>query len=297
MPMVRIFEDKLALEGRSPQMVRKARISLGALLTDAQDRGLVGQNVVHARTRRRRRHGKNGDAARHQSKLQVGVDIPTPAEVRTIITALGNNNADRRPSLILTAIFTGLRISELRGLRWVDIDLKRAELHVRQRADRYDVIGRPKSKAGQRTIPLPPTLVSALRRWKLACPPGELGLAFPDTDGSVESYMNVTRRVLDPTLLAAGITAPKLDETGKPARDENDKPIIEAKYGWHSLRHFYASWCINRKVDGGLELPPKMVQARMGHASIAITMDVYGHLFPRGDDGTELAAAERAFLG
>jgi integrase len=47
---------------------------------------------------------------------------------------------------------------------------------------------------------------------------------------------------------------------------------------------------------GGLELPPKMVQQRMGHASIAITMDVYGHLFPRGDDGAELAAAEKALL-
>jgi hypothetical protein len=47
---------------------------------------------------------------------------------------------------------------------------------------------------------------------------------------------------------------------------------------------------------GGLELPPKMVQQRMGYASIAITMDVYGHLFPRGDDGAELAAAEKALL-
>ena len=64
----------------------------------------------------------------------------------------------------------------------------------------------------------------------------------------------------------------------------------------HALRHFYASWCINRKVDGGLELPSKMVQQRMGHASINITMDVYGHLFPRGDDGAELAAAEQALL-
>jgi integrase len=43
-----------------------------------------------------------------------------------------------------------------------------------------------------------------------------------------------------------------------------------------------------------LVLPPKMVQQRMGHASIAMTMDVYGHLFPRGDDGAELAAAEAA---
>jgi hypothetical protein len=40
-----------------------------------------------------------------------------------------------------------------------------------------------------------------------------------------------------------------------------------------------------------------MVQGRLGHATIAMTADRYGHLFPRGDDGAELAAAERAFLG
>jgi integrase len=41
----------------------------------------------------------------------------------------------------------------------------------------------------------------------------------------------------------------------------------------------------------------KLVQARLGHATIQMTADRYGHLFPRGDDGAELAAAERAFLG
>jgi integrase len=44
-------------------------------------------------------------------------------------------------------------------------------------------------------------------------------------------------------------------------------------------------------------LPAKVVQERLGHASILMTMDTYGHLFPRGDDGAELAAAEKAFLG
>ena len=52
----------------------------------------------------------------------------------------------------------------------------------------------------------------------------------------------------------------------------------KAKYpGLHSLRHFYASWCINRRVDGGLELPLKLVQSRLGHASIQMTADRYGH--------------------
>jgi integrase len=288
MPMVRTFEDKLALD-RSPAMVRKARISLGALLADAQDRGLVGQNVVRGRARRRR--GKDAHVVRQNGKLVVGVDIPSPDEVRAIVAAL--DDTSRAP--MLTAIFTGLRISELRGLRWDDVDLKRAELHVRQRADRYSVIGQPKSVAGERFIPLPPTLVSTLHKWKLAGPQSALGLVFPAADGGVENYVNITRHALVPPLLAAGLTKPALDEHGK-LRDTRGKPVVEAKYGWHSLRHFYASWCINRKDDGGLELPPKMVQARMGHATIAITMDTYSHLFPRQDGGDELASAEKALL-
>ena len=48
---------------------------------------------------------------------------------------------------------------------------------------------------------------------------------------------------------------------------------------------------------GGLGLPPKVVQERMGHSSITMTLDTYGHLFPRGDDSSELAEAERVLLG
>ena len=88
-------------------------------------------------------------------------------------------------------------------------------------------------------------------------------------------------RGLRPTLINAGVTTG--DGRGR-------------VYGLHAFRHFYASWCINRRADGGLELPAKVVQERLGHSSIMMTMDVYGHLFPRGDDSEELAAAERSLL-
>jgi hypothetical protein len=67
--------------------------------------------------------------------------------------------------------------------------------------------------------------------------------------------------------------------------------------GRDGARHFYASWCINPEDRGGQGLLPKVVQDRLGHSSIVMTMDTYGHLFPRGDDEAELAAAEKAFLG
>ena len=70
----------------------------------------------------------------------------------------------------------------------------------------------------------------------------------------------------------------------------------EPKYGLHSFRHFFASWCLNRKPEGR-ELQPQEVQALLGHSSIVMTMDVYGHLFPRQSDKAELAEATRALLG
>jgi integrase len=241
-----------------------------------------------------RRRGKERQGERRaKPKLRIGVDIPAPAEIKKIVAALPET---WRP-ILLTAIFTGLRASELRGLRWPNVDFAKRELHVRERADEYKQLGRPKSEAGERTVPLTPTVISTLREWKLKCPKGELGLVFPTAKGGVEYLYNIVRFGLIPAQIAAGISVPLLDKDGKPRKDENGNPEITGKYsGMHALRHFYASWCINRRIDGGLELPPKVVQERLGHSTIAMTLDTYGHLFPRHDDSEELAAAERTLL-
>jgi integrase len=294
-PFVRGFEDKLRDKGTSPAMIRAVRVSLGALLGDAQERGFVVRNAAREFSGKRGKRGQRQER-RKKGKLKVGIDIPTPDEVRAL---LAKSTGSFRPFL-LTAVFTGLRASELRGLLWRDVDLRRNELHVRQRADRYNTMGKPKSEAGERTIPLTPGLAQTLREWKLKCPKkdGQLWLVFPNGEGNVEAHANIVTRQLSPTMVLAGITKPVLDEQGKQKRDKDGEPIVVAKYtGLHALRHFFASWCINRKVDGGLELPAKVVQERLGHASIAMTLDVYGHLFPRGDDAAELAAGEKLLLG
>src|ERR1700722_17449877 len=293
-PMVREFEDKLARgdmpdgaesQPRTRVMVRKVRVSLSSLLSDAQERGLVSRNVVRDLRRTRARGVERKADRREKGKLKVGVDIPTREEIKALVEAAKG----RWRPILLTAIFTGLRASELRGLRWADVDLDKRELHVRQRADRYSAIGKPKSESGERTVPLTPIVANTLREWKLACPRSEAGLVFPSTGGLVEHHKNIVERGLVPTLIAAGVTAA---EDG-----QNGKAVKRAKYtGLHALRHFYASWCINRRIDGGLELPAKVIQERLGHSSIMMTMDVYGHLFPRGDDSAELEAAERSLL-
>jgi integrase len=273
-PVVRNFMDRLRAEGRSSAMVKRVVGDLGSILADAQERGQVAQNIVRSLSKRKKRQAER----RQKGRLKVGVDIPRPDEIKAIVAHLKG----RWRPLLLTAIFTGLRASELRGLRWDDVDLKKAEVHVRQRADKFKTIGKPKSESGERVVPMPPILVNALREWKLACPKGELGLLFPTGAGEVEYHSNIVTRGLAPVQIAAGVVT---KEGG-------------AKYtGLHALRHFYASWCINRREDGGLGLPLKVVQHRLGHSTIQMTADVYGHLFPSGDDGSELAAAERALLG
>jgi integrase len=213
----------------------------------------------------RSRKGKRTSESRNKAKLKVGVDIPTSEEVGSIIA----NAKPRWRPLFVVAAFTGLRASELRRLRWEDVDLKKNELHVRQRADRFKVMGRPKSRAGERTVPFGSYVSNTLKEWKLVCPKGELDLVFPNGAGRVEDLMNIVSRGL------------------APAQGAHYTKYTDAKYtGMHVFRHFYASWCIDRN------LPPKVIQERLGHASITITYDRYGHLFPRGDDSKEIDAAE-----
>jgi integrase len=293
-PLIRAFEDRLRegaepgrgdLKPRSPAMVRKVRASLSSLIGDAQERGLVSRNVARE-LRAKRKPGKERQAERRQrGKLKVGVDIPSREEIKAIV---GHLEGRWRP-ILLTAIFTGLRASELRGLRWADVDLAKREIHVRQRADRYNEIGAPKSESGDRVVPLPPIVLSALREWRLACPKGSLDLAFPTGRGTIASHANLITRALLPVQIAAGVTVTKKGPEGA--------TIVGAKYtGLHALRHFYASWLINPTSAGGMGLPGKVVQERLGHSSIVMTMDTYGHLFPRGDDSAQIAAAEHALL-
>ena len=229
-PLVRGFEDRLAADGCSPVMVRKCRRLLGSLVGDAQERGLVAQNVV--RSLRTSRRGQSARIERRRNgKLKVGVDIPAPDEMRAIVAALPTiEQAARWRPLLLTAIFTGLRASELRGLKWGDVDLKRNEIHVRQRADRYGKIGRTKSEAGERTVPLLPMVVERVAR---ASPRLRERVAWtsPSPTAGQHRASQHHRRAR----LASGADRRR---RGRAARTVSRSPNIPA---CTRLRHFYAS--------------------------------------------------------
>jgi integrase len=261
-PMIETFRDDL-LKKCSRPMARKVLSSLKSILGEVQRRGLVAQNAAHP---------VRIDAKRRaQGKLAIGRDIPSKEEIQAI---LAKADGRWRPFFV-TAVFTGLRASELRGLPWRDVDFDRKVVHVRQRANLWGDIGAPKSAAGHREIPMSPMVVNALREWKLACPKGELDLVFPNGNGNVESHANIANRGWYALQIEAGLT----DRGG-------------AKYGLHALRHFFASWAIEQGFS------PKRLQALLGHSSIQMTFDRYGHLFPSlEDDHAKFAAGELALVG
>ncbi|MBO0763009.1 MAG: site-specific integrase [Hyphomicrobiaceae bacterium] len=279
-PVLRAFQDQLRADGRSQALTKKTITYLGGLIADAQERGLAVRNPVRERKRKRSR-GKA--ARRHEKRLEVGVDIPTPEEIRAILGAA----TGYRRAFFMVAAMAGLRASELRGLRWSDVNFPKATITVAQRADKWCVIGSPKAHASQREIRVAHEVVLALKEWKLACPHGKLGLVFPNGRGNVELLANIRRRHWHPLQIAAGVT-----------REEDGETV--AKYGGlHALRHFFCSWCANSREQGGLGLTLKETQVRMGHATLSQTADRYGHLF-HGDGKREqevLAAGARALLG
>jgi integrase len=241
-PLIYAFDGQLRAGGRSLAMRRKIITTVKTLLTFAQKRGLVAQNVSSPVKIK-------GDDRAEKGPLREGVDYPSRAQMRQLM----DTATPRWRPLLIVAMFTGMRASELRGLPWSDVDLEEGIIHVRQRADAWGTIGKPKSKAGARDIPLAPIVVNTLREWKPSCPASsQLDLVFGNGYGHVESIQNIYKRFWTPAQKKCGLP----------------------HFGFHSLRHVASSLFI-----AYLGWTPKRVQEVMGHSSITVTFDLYGHLF------------------
>ncbi|MDJ0979248.1 MAG: tyrosine-type recombinase/integrase [Erythrobacter sp.] len=247
-PMVRTITDEWLDELSRPMAVRVLR-SLKALITTAQERGQVAQNVALA--------VKLAKSSKDRGKVQ----IPSKAVLRAILKAADGQNHPKGRALVYLALYSGMRASELRGLSWSGVDLQAGKVEVYQRADAKGRIGPPKSASGNRTIGLPSAAVKALKEWKLACPSHGLDLVFPSDKGKVISHRGLMQ-VLEPV--------------------QQDAQRVTM----HDFRHAAASLWIERGLN------PKRVQYLMGHGSIQVTFDTYGHLFETEDaDADAMEAA------
>jgi integrase len=177
---------------------------------------------------------------------------PSKEDMRRSIDAAGE---ELRLMLIFAAL-TGARAGEQWACRWQDIDFEKDELRISRRVDAYGEEGAPKSTAGVRTVPLSAQLVQALKAWRLRSRFSRSeDLVFPNRQGGHMGHDNLVKRQFLPLL----------------------RKLAIRRMSWHSLRHFAVScW-----IEQGMR--PKTVQTFAGHASLAITMDRYGHLFPSED--------------
>ena len=174
------------------------------------------------------------------------IDVLTLEEVKKL---LENNSGQYRVAFI-TAVQTGLRAGELWGLQWGDIDWNSAQIHVKRSLWRGK-LQTPKTKYAVRKVDISQDLVLELQKWMLACPKGKGDFVFPNSQGGASDHQHAVNRHFNPALRRAKLR----------------------KVSFHSLRHTNASI----RIQAGQNI--KYIQTQLGHSSVQITLDIYGHLF------------------
>ena len=173
--------------------------------------------------------------------------VLTPAEIKMLVDGLGL----RERTLVLLAASTGLRQSELFGLKWGDINFAEGMMNV-TRSIVYGVVGPCKTESSQRPAPIHPLIVETLAKWRAERPYGK-----PD-DWVFTSERRRGRKPYWGQAILRKYIRPLAQELG-----------IEKRIGWHTFRHTYST--LLRSV--GTEF--KVMQELLRHSSLRSTLDVY----------------------
>lgn len=185
-----------------------------------------------------------------------GLDKPemttwTAVELATFLAGI---SSDPWYAVYHVLAMTGLRRGEALGLRWKDVDLDRATLSIRQTVIQIAtgvIVSTPKTARGSRMVALDTRTISILRAHRETAPGKPNDLVFRGPSGDPLTPIEVSRRF---TKLSTGLGLPAIR--------------------LHDLRHTHATLALQAGVH------PKIVSERLGHASIAITLDVYSHAIP-----------------
>ena len=198
-------------------------------------------------------------SAEHHDRLPVW----TAEQLTAFLAAVAE---DRLYALWRVLAATGMRRGEALGLAWEDVDMEQGSLTIRRAwipVDGVAQFSEPKSRRSRRTIALDPVTVEALRThaarqadeqstWQEDA--AEVGLVFTRPDG----------RPLVPWAVS------------KAFRDHGRAALLPA-IPLHGLRHTYATLALASGVN------PRIVSGRLGHATVALTLDVYSHVLPQAD--------------
>ena len=246
-PDIQDVVDRLVADGVDPATVRNAINPLRGIFRRAVARGEIPVNPTR---------GLELPAPRG-----IRDRIASPAEAAELIAAL----PARDRGLWATAMYAGLRRGELLALRWQDIDLDEGLIHVRRSYDpKAGVYLEPKTRAGLRNVPIPSALRSVLIEHRLATGRSD-GLVFGTTAARPFTPSNATRR--------AATAWARANKARRKLEREPLQPI-----SLHECRHTFASLMIAANVNA------KALSTYMGHASVTITYDRYGHLMPGNEN-------------
>jgi len=234
-------------EGLSTTTVHHLHAVLHRALESALRLGLVQRNVAHL---------VDPPRIAHHEMITL-----SPEQARQFLAAA---EGERLEALYVLALSTGMRAGELLALRWRDVNLDSASVHVRatlqQTSAGYN-FAEPKTARSRRQIALSSTAVDVLRRHleqqvaerkRMGSAWEDLGLVFPNTVGRPLDNVNLLRYWFHPLLEHAGLP----------------------RMRFHDLRHTAATLLLGRGVN------PKIVSEMLGHASVAITLDIYSHVMP-----------------
>ncbi|HSW95190.1 MAG TPA: tyrosine-type recombinase/integrase [Patescibacteria group bacterium] len=253
---IRAMLTKISTSSLSPTTVAMVRDNLATILQRAVRDRVLPYNPV--------------SAVDTITRAKAATYVLTADQARALIHAAAG---DEYEALIVLALHTGLRSGEMFGLQWVDVDLDKAQLTVRQSLIRVTGEGlrpsAPKTAASSATIPLTATAVAALRahrvrqieqRLKAGTNWQETGYVFTTELGTPVSASNYMRRHFYPIAALAGI----------PTRRQADGT---QGLRLHDLRH----GCGTLLISAGVK--PKLVQTILRHSRLSTTMDLYVHAY------------------
>ena len=250
---VRALYRKKLDSGLAPRTVQYIHVTLHKALKQAVVDGLIPRNVT--------------EAVKAPQALKKEIKPLNPTQIKALLSAA---RGDRLEALYVFAIHTGLRRSEILGLKWTDVDLVAGVLSVQRSLDTNGTFNPPKRNKSRRTVKLTDQAIEALKghrarqneeRLRLGSLWEDHDLVFPNTLGKPMNADNLYHREFKPLLTKAGLSG----------------------FTFHSLRHTCATLLCSKNVN------PKIVQEMMGHANISQTMDTYSHVLPSMQD--EAAAA------
>jgi integrase len=244
------FYATMERDGASPHVRRLAHAVLRRALKHALRQGLVVRNVCEA-----------VEPPRIAKRDMQALDAE---QVGKLLAAA---QGDRLEALYWVALTGGLRLGELFGLQWSDVDLKAGTVSVRRTLTEVAgklALSEPKTAKGRRLVTLPPQAVGALvEHRKQMVVEGFAGVEFV--------FCNQSGGYLRRSHFHADEFKPLLKRAGLPS------------IRFHDLRHTSATLLLSQGVH------PKVVQERLGHSQIGVTMDVYSHVLP----GMQADAAEK----